>query len=264
MSIRKIEDIDEKYVFGRRLFKLGQEIGVLGPAAIAVALYEKDECLSILQPNKRHDRKSEEKKDKNAIARRVQEHIFKENAYDIPGKYMMAYSILFNCSMDYLYGIIDVKCPDASIYDISKKVGLSSDSISVIRKVNGFDGGIFTYEADDYRRIMNSMFCSPEMMDVFYCFKDLDDRTTQYKDIIGEVERKIGKDQFDEAMRMYHSKIDYLYDPAAPELKQEQYNAIRMIETAIDKQYGMENSIKISRYELHEALERLVEALYPR
>ena len=264
MGIRKIEDIEEKCVFGRRLFLLGKEIGLLGPAEIAAALYKKEECIRILQPNKRYKRTSDEKKDKSAIARRVQEHFAVENAYDVQGKYMMAYSILFNCSMDYLYGIIDEKCPDASIYDISKKVGLSPDSISVMRKINGFDGGIFAYEADDYRRIMNSMFCSPEMVEVFYCLKDLDDRTTQYKDIIGEVERKIGKDQFNEAMRMYQSKIDYLYDPTAPELKQEQYDAIRMIETAIDKQYGMENTIKISRYELHEALERMVEALYPR
>lgn len=264
MSIRKIEDIDEKFVFGRRLFKLGQEIGVLGPAAIAVALYEKDECLSILQPNKRHDRKSEEKKDKNAIARRVQEHIFKENAYDIPGKYMMAYSILFNCSMDYLYGIIDVKCPDASIYDISKKVGLSPDSINVIRKINGFDGGIFAYEADDYRRIMNSMFCSPEMMEVFDCLKDLDDRTTQYNNIVADIEKAIGKDRFDEAVKILTSNIDYEHDPSAPKLTEKQIEAIGMIERAFGNQYDMEKIIKISRYELHESMERLIENLYPR
>jgi len=37
-----------------------------------------------------------------------------------------------------------------------------------------------------------------------------------------------------------------------------------MIDSAIDKQYNLSYTIKIARYELHEAFESLIESLYPR
>ena len=74
----------------------------------------------------------------------------------------------------------------------------------------------------------------------------------------------IGKERLDEAFTFYNSPIDYEHDPHAPKLKPEQYEAMGMIDSAIDKQYGLSYTIKIARYELHEAFEALIESLYPR
>ena len=74
----------------------------------------------------------------------------------------------------------------------------------------------------------------------------------------------MGKSVLDEAFTFYNSPIDYEHDPHAPKLKPEQYEAMGMIDSAIDKQYGLSYTIKIARYELHEAFEALIESLYPR
>lgn len=134
MAIKRLEDIREEAVFGRKLFKLGRDVGILGPAAIAGALYKNDECYNLVSPGNRKKYESNKTKDINSIARRVQDHINLENGYDVQGNYMLAYSTLFNCSLDYLYGKIEVKSPDATIADISEKTGLSATAITKLMK----------------------------------------------------------------------------------------------------------------------------------
>ena len=130
MAINTIEDIRPEAYFAKRLFHLGEEIHCLGPAKIAVALYENNECFKLVHPkNRTYKYAINRKKDISSIARRVQDHFDLENAYDVPGKYMMAYSILFNCSMDYLYGRIETKCPNVEILDIGQKTGLSTKAV---------------------------------------------------------------------------------------------------------------------------------------
>ena len=127
MAKTRIEDIPPGAEFGLRLFRLGEGIERKGPAAIADALYENDVCFKTISPRGR-DKKYKVNKDKDigAIMRRVQDHLELTNAYDVPSNYMYAYSILFDCSLDFLYGKIDVECPNLEVLDISKKTGLST------------------------------------------------------------------------------------------------------------------------------------------
>lgn len=130
MAIRKMEDIRPDATFALRLFHLGGDMCLLGPAAIASALYENDECFKLVHPKDRSVRRAvNREKDIATIARRVQDHFDVTNAYDVPGNYMMAYSILFDCSMDYLYGKVSEKCPNVEVLDISKKTGLSVEAV---------------------------------------------------------------------------------------------------------------------------------------
>lgn len=126
MAKTRIEDIPPEAEFGLKLFRLGKGIERKGPAAIAGALYENDACFKIISPRGR-DKKYKANKDKDigAIMRRVQDHLELANAYDVPSKYMFAYSILFDCSLDFLYGKIEEECPNLEVLDISKKTGLS-------------------------------------------------------------------------------------------------------------------------------------------
>ena len=129
MAITKIEDVETE--FGKRLFNLGKAKGLLGPAQIADALYNNLDCYKIIQPGGRKERyRLNLSKDMTTIAKAVQRHFSADNYYDVPSPYMYAYHLLFNCSMDYLYGIIDEPSPDAETNDISKKTGLSTKAIA--------------------------------------------------------------------------------------------------------------------------------------
>ncbi len=126
MAKTRIEDIRSEAKFGQKLFRLGESIDRKGPAAIAEALYGNDACFKVIAPRGRDVKyKANIDKDLAAIMRRVQDHLDLVNAYDVPSNYMYAYSILFNISLDYLYGKIDEECPNLEILDISKKTGLS-------------------------------------------------------------------------------------------------------------------------------------------
>ena len=139
MAIKKIEDIREDATFGRKLFLLGEKNNLLGPAQIAEALFENIECRKILFKKTYYP-----KGGKASIARSVQAHMEKEKAYEIDGKYLLAYSILFDCSMDYLYGLIDEEYPNMEVRDICKKTGLSSQSVKhLIEKKEVFLGEDF-------------------------------------------------------------------------------------------------------------------------
>ena len=169
MAIKKSEDLIPEAAFGKKLLELGKNISCLGPASIAKALYMNDKCFKLLNPGKRNVKYEVNRdKDISTIARRVQEHFTYENAYDVPGNYMMAYSVLFDCSMDYLYGKVDEPCPNVQVLDISEKTGLSVEAVKrlmsneeicmedYLQAINnyglwdGSDMGEYDPELDDY------------------------------------------------------------------------------------------------------------------
>ncbi len=154
MAKTRLEDIRSGAAFGRKLFLLGEKNGYKGPAAIAEALYRNNDCFKVLAPRGRREKyKFNEDKDKAAIMRRVQDHLDLENAYDVSSNYLFAYSILFNCSMDFLYGRIDVECPNLEILDISKKTGLS---IEVSKRLTYCSKDGESLLVDDWSAILES------------------------------------------------------------------------------------------------------------
>ena len=48
MAIKNLEEIREEAIFGRKLFLLGAESGAKGPAAIAEAPYNNNECYNLI------------------------------------------------------------------------------------------------------------------------------------------------------------------------------------------------------------------------
>ena len=154
MAKTRFEDIRLEAKFGQKLFLLGENIGRKGPAAIAEALYENDECFKVIAPRGRDVKyKANIDKDLAAIMRRVQDHLDLVNAYDVPSNYMFAYSILFNISLDYLYGKIEEECPNLEILDISKKTGLS---ISVAKRLVECNRDGESPVVDDWSAILSS------------------------------------------------------------------------------------------------------------
>lgn len=128
MKIRR-EDITAQ--FGMKLYDIAKKRGIEGAPAIAEALYENDVCYKIIKPGGR-DKKylTYRNKDIAAISKQVQRHFDCEEAYEVGSDYLYAYSKLFNCSIDYFFGLISQDCPNADTNDIAEKTGLSGKAVA--------------------------------------------------------------------------------------------------------------------------------------
>jgi len=135
--------------FGRRLRELADNKDIVSDAAaatIATALRDNSECYKLVKP---HDRTSEKLQailsdpnlsemqiknirrdyDIKAIAGQVKKHYNTEDAFKVSSEYIYAYHILFKCSIDYLYGLTDVECPDIEVRTICEKTGLTERAV---------------------------------------------------------------------------------------------------------------------------------------
>lgn len=77
-----------------------------------------------------------------AIKKCVERHFNLENAYDVPGKYMYAYSKLFKVSMDYLYGNTPYYTDIIEAREICEKTGLSEKAVENLLS----DEEVFAFE----------------------------------------------------------------------------------------------------------------------
>ncbi len=132
----KIEDFP---AFGRRLMELAREKNIGSPLQLAEALYEN--CRDLIEPAQRRNKHGKIVKDRkhdiDAIRRRVQTHFDEENAYLVPSKYLYAYSRLFDCSLDYLYGVVPVRSCNLEIQDICEKMHMEEKA--VLNFINEYD-----------------------------------------------------------------------------------------------------------------------------
>ncbi len=145
MAIKNI-DIKDLPTFGRRLMELAKEREVGEPKSLAELLYE--ECKDLVEPDRRKNKYGKIVKDYNhdisAIRRMVQQHFNEENAWNIQSPYMLAYSKVFNCSLDYLYGKTNVKRSDVELQDICKKTHLSEKVITRLQQEYSDEPDVFS------------------------------------------------------------------------------------------------------------------------
>lgn len=131
MAFKKLK-LEEFPRFGKKLIGLARENDIETPAEIAQSLYRR--CYELVKPGERKNKygksvKSEEN-DIKSIIKIVQVHLNEENAYNVQSKYMYAYSQLFECSIDYLYGITEVRSQHFDIRQICEKTGLSEKAVT--------------------------------------------------------------------------------------------------------------------------------------
>ncbi|MBC2457036.1 hypothetical protein [Clostridium beijerinckii] len=131
MAFKKLK-LEEFPKFGQKLMGLARENDIETPAEIAQSLYTR--CYELVKPGERKNKygkivKSEEN-DIKSIIKIVQVHLNEENAYNVQSKYMYAYSQLFECSIDYLYGITEVRSQHLDIRQICEKTGLSEKAVT--------------------------------------------------------------------------------------------------------------------------------------
>lgn len=138
MAIEKIP-IEEFPTFGRKLMELAREKDMGSPLLLAEALYEN--CRDLVEPAQRKNKHGkvvkDHKHDIESIRRMVQKHFNEENAYNVQSKYLYAYSKLFKCSLDYLYGTITVRSCDLEVRDICNKLHI--DEKAIVNLIEEYD-----------------------------------------------------------------------------------------------------------------------------
>ena len=138
--------------FGRKLMELAREHGIGTPSLLAEALYDMHRTL--VEPAKRKNKNVKNVKDRkhdiDAITRMVQNHFNEEYAFNIQSKYLFAYSELFHCSLDYLYGKVNVRSTDPDMNVICKKTGLSEKAVEKLMQHSKLYLEGFLYQHYEY------------------------------------------------------------------------------------------------------------------
>lgn len=135
MAIKNI-DIDDFHGFSKRLATLARLHDLGRPEDLAEALYNNKECREIVMPRERKDKDGKitrsATKIQNAIKRAIQYHYEEEDAYKVQSTYMYAYSLLFDCSLDYLYGKTEIMSSNLNVREICDKTGLSEEAVNCL------------------------------------------------------------------------------------------------------------------------------------
>ena len=172
---------------------------------------------------------------------------------------------IFDCELGYLLGEEGYSSGTKLETAIEGKTNLSKGTIAAICHITGSDHDCVNwgYEAKSYRRIMNKLLSSSSFCQLVENIYDLDNEINRVASLNSELEGKYDKETLSKAYEYYSSTTDYIYDENAPKLPDVYYEIFSAIDSVIDKQHDASYSIKVLRYEVREAFERLLDNMYP-
>ncbi len=176
---------EEEYSgFGKRLFMAATAKGFSETRDLAEALDAK--CHDIVQIREKK-RNAKPVDPLSKIIRNIQLHLNTEDAYEIPSQYLYSYSLLLDCSLDYLYGRSKIMSSDLTVADMCEKTGLSEAAIiNLVENVkNCSDPDSFSFSAWWSELLSNSNFMS--IPSVWY---DYASRIVQLYDIDKKISAK--------------------------------------------------------------------------
>ena len=108
----------------------------------------------MVEPGHRKNKNGKVVKDRqhdiDAITRMIQNHFNEEEAYNVQSKFLFAYSKLFNCSLDFLYGTVKVRSTDPDMNAICKKTGLSEKVVERLMSNSNIDLDSFMFNFFEY------------------------------------------------------------------------------------------------------------------
>lgn len=179
MALEKVP-LEKLPAFGRRLMKLAQAQEIGSPSLLANALY--DNYRDLVEPTSRRNKYGKNVKDSkhdiDAITRMVQKHFNEEDAYNVQGKYMYAYSKLFECSLDFLYGTVDVQSCDLDIREICNKLNIEERAI--MNLIEGYDADPETFSCT---RFWSKLLSSDVFSDMPYAWLHYRHEVLQCEDL---------------------------------------------------------------------------------
>ncbi|MCD8007179.1 MAG: helix-turn-helix domain-containing protein [Oscillospiraceae bacterium] len=173
---------------------------------------------------------------------------------------------LFDCEMGYLLCEPDYSDGTRLETKTIESTGLTKESLANIRKITGVGEEYIGFRrlSEDYRRILNRLLSSEELVSIMISLQELDDRYAVMKGREWErAEKEIGKERLNRAYKNYASDIDYQHDPEAPQLSKEETDDYLLFDELAEKQGSAEYSVKVLRYELWKEFNCLLNELYP-
>lgn len=164
---------------------------------------------------------------------------------------------LLDCDADYLLGRMDERNHD--IKEIREYTGLSEEAITVLHQL--LQSFPFKYESVEHTRILSSLFTTESFRSFLEQLWDLDSCFTQRDAVWNELVNDLGEERFNEAVNIYKGSSDYFQ----LDLPEQVCVAIGKLENTIDKQHesGIDDKIKVARYELLRRFEVLINDIYP-
>ena len=173
---------------------------------------------------------------------------------------------VFDCELGYILGEKDYSQGYKIKTAIHNATGLTATSMGAIQKVTGTSRECieFGYEAEKYRRILNSLLSSQRFVAFIRSVGDLDESISVFQTIDEQLAAEFGSSLLCEAYSHYSNTTDYSNNHSSDNLESELCEAIKRIDESIDNKNQLCHRIKFARYELHESFESLIDDIYPR
>lgn len=173
---------------------------------------------------------------------------------------------VFDCEMGYLLNEESYSDGTKFMTAINNEIGLNKETVKSLKHITGNEKSCvdFGYNSGKNRRIINMFLSSAAFGNFFESLSDLDQMVERRNNVWKELEDKYTKELVDKGMTYYNSSTDYCNDPNAEKLDDKMYDVLLDIDRAIDKVHDYTYSIKVARYELNEAFQELINAIYPK
>lgn len=175
--------LNELPAFGRRLMELSIQKECATPILLARALFEF--CHDLVEPATRRNKNGkivkDEQHDIDAIRRMVQRHFNADNATEVQSNYLLAYSRLFDCSLDYLYGVTTVKSADLSVQDICIKLHIDEKMALNLMEEYDSDPEVFSPTNWWSNMLSSTLFSDIPQAWLLYCMEELESRDLEKK-----------------------------------------------------------------------------------
>ncbi len=173
---------------------------------------------------------------------------------------------IFNCELGYLLGEEEYSSGTKIDTAIEARLGLTKEAIDSIYHITGNDRSCIDwgYHSDEYTYVLNKLLSEPALAGFIDSLRELDNQFKKRSAVWDKLKEKYGDEVLDKAFDYYHSTTDYLRDDTAEKLDDIYYEALVDIDNTIDDYVDFEYPIKVCRYDAKEALERLLDNLYPK
>ena len=176
---------------------------------------------------------------------------------------------VFDCELGYLLGEEDYSEGSKFLTEVQKRLGLDTNSMKMIMYITGSSSNCYHLgiESEENRIILNKFLSAEKYREFFRCLADMEDAYVLSTDTGIDLEKKYSKEQITEALKVMNSEFDYTMGPNALNPDDEICKIINDIEDDIDRERELqehrEYKMKVARYELNKAFERLIDSIYP-
>ena len=173
---------------------------------------------------------------------------------------------VFECEIGYLLGEPQYEDGTQLTTAIHEATGLTSETIKNIQCITGKNRGplVFKLETEKYTQILNRLLSSANFLSFIECLGQLDNCENELKTLETSMIEKYGMETFNTAIECYTKEFDYEHAPNTEFPSDKVCEAYKCIGDIINQQQDILYKIKVSRYELYEVYEELINDLYPK